>query len=168
MKQFWTEKAWPWIRKYLLAPLPMILIVAAGILLVVLGVKNVQIGGLLAKLTGRKEGTKAVDVANTLPEDRVDQDGKVIPVGTPDEKGMTQAVVVPIESPGLFSNPDQVVINHPEEGKKVIDLPVGVKASDVDKVVVIEPEVVAVTVKPTSKIPSTQRVDDLLAKYKKK
>lgn len=162
------KKAWAWARKYLLAPLPAILIVAGAILLIALGAKNIQIGGILAKLFGKGEAKKAVDKANSIPEDRVDANGKVILPGTPDEKGITQAVVVPIEPPGMFSNPDTVTIVNPEDNKPVvIDLPTGVKASDVDKVVVVQPEVYAVTVKNTSKV-SAQSVDDLLAKYGQK
>jgi hypothetical protein len=168
MKDF-LLKAWAWIRKYLIAPLPIILVVAGAVILVALGAKNVQIGGILAKLTGKKtDGKKAVDVANTIPEDRVGVDGKVIPIGTPDSKGQTQAVVVPIESPGIFSNPDTVTIINPEDQKPVVvQLPDGVKAHDVDKVVVVSPEVHVVTVKDTSKV-SGKDVDDLLTKYGKK
>lgn len=162
-----AKSVWAWIRKWVLAPIPAILIVAGAIILVMLGAKNIQIGGLLAKLTGRKEGKKAVDVANSVPEDRVDPDGKILPPGMPDEKGITQAVVVPIEPPSIFSNPDTVVIHDPEEKKPVvIELPKGVKAKDVDKVVVVKPEVYAVTVKDSSKVPA-ETVDDLLAKYGK-
>lgn len=159
-------KVWAWIRKYLIAPLPIILVVLGAIILVVLGAKNVQIGGILAKLTGKKtDGKKAVDVANTIPEDRVDKDGKIIPIGTADDKGLTQAVVVPIESPGMFSNPDHVTIQDPVENKPVVvELPKGVKAKDVDKVVVISPEVHVVTIKNTSKVQASD-VNDLLAKY---
>jgi hypothetical protein len=54
-------KVWAWIRKYLIAPLPIILVVAGAVILVALGAKNVQIGGILAKLTGKKtDGKKAV------------------------------------------------------------------------------------------------------------
>lgn len=159
-------KVWAWIRKYLIAPLPVILVVAGAIILVALGAKNLQIGGILAKLTGKKtDGKKAVDVANTIPEGRVDKDGKVIPVGTPDSKGQTQAVVVPIVSPGLFSNPDTVTILSPDTKKPVVvQLPDGVKAHDVDKVVVVSPEVHVVTIKDSSKV-TGKDVDDLLTKY---
>jgi hypothetical protein len=159
-------KVWAWIRQYLIAPIPIIVVVAVAIVLVALGAKNVQVGGILAWLTGKKtDGKKAVDVANTVPDHRVDSDGKVIPAGTPDEKGLTQAVVVPIEPPGIFSNPNQVVIQDPHENKPVtIELPTGVKAKDVDKVVVVKPEVHVVTVKNTSKVTASD-VDDLLAKY---
>ena len=46
----------------------------------------------------------------------------------------------------------------------VVDLPDGVKAKDVDKVVIVSPKVYAVTVKDSSKVTGTD-VDDLLAKY---
>lgn len=159
-------KVWAWVRKYLLAPLPIILVVAGAVILVVLGAKNVQIGGILAKLTGKKtDGKKAVDVANSVPEDRVNPEGKLIPPGTPDEKGLTQAVVVSIKPPGMFSNPDHVVIQDPVENKPVtVELPTGVKAKDVDKVIVVSPEVHVVTVKSTSKVKASD-VDDLLSKY---
>ena len=164
-ESFWVL-AWNWIKRYVLAPLPAILIVAGAILLVVLGARNIQIGGLLGKLFGHKspEGKKVIDVVNSIPENRVDKNGNLIPIGTPDDKGITQAVVVPIESPGLFSNPDKVVINSGGE-KITVDLPSGVKAKDVDKVIIVKPEVLAVTVKDTSKV-SAQKVDDLLSKYK--
>jgi hypothetical protein len=84
----------------------------------------------------------------------------VIPIGTPDAKGITQAVVVPIEPPSIFSNPDHVVIQDPV----VVELPEGVKAKDVDKVVVVSPEIHVVTVKNTSTV-KAKDVDDLLAKY---
>lgn len=163
------QRLWRWTKRYLLAPLPAFIVIIVALVLIGLGVKNIQIGGLLGKLFGHKppEGKKAVDVANTIPEDRVDSSGKVIQPGTPDEKGLTQAVVVPIEPPGMFSNPDKVVIQHPEDGKKVVvDLPTGVKAKDVDKVVVVNPKIVAVTVKDKSKVPA-KKVDDLLKKYDK-
>jgi len=159
-------KVWAWVRKYLIAPLPILLVVAGAILSVVLGFKKKQIGGILAKLTGKKnDGKKDVDVANTIPEGRVDKDGKLIPIGTADTKGITQAVVVPIESPGMFSNPDTVTIIHPEDKTPVVvQLPDGVKAKDVDKVVIVSPEVHVVTVKDSSKV-TGKDVNDLLAKY---
>lgn len=161
------KKMWAWVRKYLVAPVPAILIVAGALLLIAFGFKNIQIGGILSKLFGKGESKKAVDTANSIPDHRVDSEGKVIPAGTPDEKGMTQAVVVSIEPPGMFSNPDTVTIKHPEEGKAVvIDLPTGVKAKDVDKVVVVSPEIHIVTVKNTSTV-TAKSVDELLAKYKK-
>lgn len=157
--------SWAWIRKYLLAPLPALLLVAVAIFLIILGFKNVQIGGLLAKLFGKPEGKKAVDVANTIPKDRVDKDGRLIQPGTPDSKGITQAVVVPIETGGLFSDPTVVKVTPPGESKPVvIHLPDGVKDKDVDKVIIVKPEVFAVTVRDNSSVKGKD-VDELLAKY---
>lgn len=166
---FW-QAAWAWIKRvfrWVAAPLPAILLVVGAVLLIALGVKNIQIGGLLGKLFGKdpKEGKKAVDVANTVPDGRVDKDGNVIPPGKPDSKGQTQAKVVPIEPGGLFDRDDQVKIVDPDKEETiVVDLPDGVKAKDVDKVIVIKPDVYAVSVKSTSKV-TAKEVDDLLSKY---
>lgn len=167
---FW-QNAWTtiktWARKAG-AFLPAVLLVIGAVVLVILGAKNIQIGGLLGKLFGKpdsKDNKKALDVANTIPADRVDQNGNLIPIGQPDSKGVTQAKVVPIEMPGMFDDPSQVKILPPGETKPiVIDLPDGVKAADVDKVIVVTPEIMAVSVKDTSKV-TPQDVDDLLKKY---
>jgi hypothetical protein len=154
-------------RKYLLAPLPAILLVIGAVILLVLGVKNIQIGGLLGKLFGTSgtDGKKAIDVANTVPPDRVREDGTLIKPGEPDSQGKTQAVVVAVQTGGLFSDPTSVTIKPPGEAKAIkVKLPDGVKSKDVDKVIVVSPEVHIVTVKDTSKV-SAKKVDDLLKKY---
>ena len=167
---FWAY-AWTWVKRgfrWIAAPLPAIIIVIVAVILVMLGVKNLQVGGILAKLFG-KEGPgnnkKAVDVANTIPEDRVDKDGNLIQLGEPDAKGLTQAKVVPIETPGLFDDPSKVKIVPPGETEPVVvDLPDGVKAKDVEHVLVVKPEVLVVTVKDSSTV-TPKDVDDLLSKY---
>jgi len=163
---FWA-KAGAWAKKYLLAPLPILIIVVVGIILVALGFKNIQIGGLIGKLLGRDggKGTKAIDKANTIPPDRVDKDGNLIPIGEADSKGLTQAKVLPIEPPSVWDDPTKVKIIEPgkDEPTEVI-LPDGVKAKDVDRVLIIKPEVHVVTVKDKSKVTASD-VDDLLAKY---
>lgn len=167
--KFWPA-AWTWIKKAartIAAPLPALLLVVGAVVLVVLGVKNVQIGGLLGKLFGHtgEDNKTATDVANSIPDHRVDSKGNIIPIGVPDSQGTTQAVVVPIQSPGIFSNPSTVTIVPPNETKPVvINLPDGVKSADVDKVVIVKPEVFAVTVKDSSPV-TGQHVDDLLKKY---
>lgn len=166
---FW-EAAWVWIKRtfrWILAPLPAILLVVGAILLVVLGFKDIQIGGLLNKLFGKEgaKGKKAIDVANSVPENRIDKDGKLIPPGKPDSKGQTQAVVVPIENPGLFGDPNVVKIVPPGEREPIeVVLPDGVRSSDVDQIIVVQPETFVVSVKDTSGV-STKDVDDLLRKY---
>ena len=155
-----------WVGAKVLAPGVALLLVAGAILLVAMGAKDLQIGGLLARLLGRKGGsTPAIDVTNTVPPGRVDDQGKLIQPGTPDDKGFVQAVVVPITPPGLFSNPNTVEVVPPGQTEPVqIDLPKGVTARDVDKVVVLAPGTFVVSVKDTSPVP-TQKLDDLLAKY---
>lgn len=165
---FW-QAVWIWIKRvarWVLAPLPAILLVAGAIILVAFGSKNVQIGGILGKLFGRETpDNKALDKANTIPEHRVDKDGQLIPVGQPDSKGITQAQVVPIQPTGLFSNPDHVQIIPPGETKPIsVQLPDGVKSKDVDKVVVINNKPIVVTVTDKSGIPA-ESIDRLIEKY---
>lgn len=167
---YW-QAAWTWIKRvfrWILAPLPAILLVVGAVILIVLGFKNVQIGGLLNKLFGKEDknpkGQKAIDVANSIPEDRVDKDGKLIPPGEPDSKGQTQAVIVPIEEPGLFDDPSKIKVTPPGGETIEVELPDGVKAKDVDKVVIVKPDVYAVTVKDSSGI-KAKDVDNLLEKY---
>jgi len=155
-----------WAARVLVAPGIALLLIVGAIVLVALGIKNVQIGGLLGMLFGKKKPEHtAIDTANSVPEDRVDDKGKIIPIGEPDSKGMTQAVVVPIQNPGIFADPDHVTFTPPGETKPVeIKLPDGVKAKDVEKVIVVKPTKFVVTVKDTSGI-SAKHVDDLLKKY---
>ena len=143
----------------------MLIVLGAG-LLVILGVKNLQIGGLLGSLLGKKEPEhEAIDVANSIDPDRVDKDGKLIPIGTPDNLGFTQSTVVAIEPPGLLSDPNTVTFLSPQEGKPIeMKLPQGVTSSDVDKIVVLEPGKFVVTVKDSSTI-NADTINNLLQKY---
>lgn len=164
------QAVWEWVKKaarWVAASLPLVLLIVGALILVLLGVKNVQIGGLINKLLGKTadEERKTVDVANTIPKDRVDAKGNLIPIGQPDSQGITQAKVVAIEPTGLFDDPKQVKFVPPGETKPVVvNLPDGVKSSDVDKVVVVSPEVTVVTVKDKSGV-TAEHVDDLLKKY---
>jgi hypothetical protein len=156
-----------WLGQKVVGPLLAVLVVIGAILLLAMGAKGLQIGGLLGKLLGRKDEPekKTVEIANTIPPGRVDKDGKLIPQGTPDSQGMVQAVVVPVDQPGLFSKPGTVTFTPPGETKPVeVVLPDGVKNQDVAQVVVVSPSVVVVTVKDSSGVPAAQ-VDDLLKKY---
>src|SRR5512137_508028 len=151
MKDFWQAvlKTLKWMAVKLLALGVAVLIVIGAILLVAIGFKELQIGGLLASLFGKKDPEKkALDTANTIPKDRVDPQGNLIPIGKPDSKGDTQVQVVPIDQPGLFSNPDTVTFTPPGADKPIeVKLPDGVKSKDVDSVVVVSPEVTVVVVK---------------------
>lgn len=156
-----------WMATKLLAPGVAVVVVVVAVVLVAMGFKELQVGGLLARLLGKKPDVKAdPQVVNTPPPDRVDAEGKLIPPGTPDSKGDTQAVVVPIETTGgLFSNPTTVQVTPPGAEKPIdVQLPDGVRAKDVDKVIIVTPEKVVVTVHDSSGIPAG-KIDDLLDKY---
>jgi hypothetical protein len=93
------------------------------------------------------------------------EDGTLINVGEPDSKGITQAKVVPIERPSFLSDPRVIKVTPPGASKPIeVQVPDGVRAKDVEHVVVISPQILAVTVKSSSTI-KAQEVDDLLAKY---
>jgi hypothetical protein len=144
-----------------------LVVVIIAILLVSMGWKELQIGGLLGKLLGKKADIKAdPNVVHTIPPHRVDPSGNLIPQGTPDSKGITQAVVVPIhDNGGIFSDPTKVTVTPPNSDTPInIQLPDGVQAKDVDKVIILSPTNVVVSVKDTSGIPA-QKIDDLLNKY---
>jgi hypothetical protein len=152
------------------APFVAILVVVVGIVLAALGFKELQVGGLLSSLLkalglGGKSVTP-IDISNSIPPNRVDPSGKIIPQGTPDQQGQTQAVVVPIQGTGgLFSNPSTVTITPPGTTTPVvIQLPTGVKASDVASVVIVSPGNFVVTVKDSSGI-NAQQIDDVLKRY---
>lgn len=173
MREFWAavwehlKAAAHWVVIKIGAPGVALLIIIGAVILVSLGCKELQIGGLIGKLLGRKDpdGPKVIDVANSIPKGRVDDKGNLIPIGQPDKQGDTQVQVVPIDQPGLFSNPDHVTFTPPGADKPtVVKLPEGVKAKDVAQVVVVQPDVVVVTVKDTSGVTPGQ-VDDLLKKY---
>lgn len=166
---FW-QNVWGWLKRFgrwAYAPLVAILIIAVAFVLIAIGFKP-QIGGLLGKLFGKGDEDKskrAIDVANSVPKGRVDDKGVIIKPGEPDSTGQTQAMVVPIEEPGLFDDPNKIKITPPGETKPIeVILPDGVGAKDVDKVIIVKPDVYAVTVKDNSGI-SGKDVDDLLAKY---
>lgn len=166
---------WSWVRiggRFLIGALPAILVIGVALLLVFLGVKNLQVGGLLSTLMGGSKkplGKAAVDLANSIPKNRVDANGKVIEKGVPDSQGITQATVVEIEAPSIFDDPKEIKYIPPGETKPVtIRLPDGVEASDVDKVVVVKPEITVVTVKDTSPVQiNASDIDSLLLKYRK-
>lgn len=160
-----------WLSPKTIGVIIAVVVVLGGVLLVSMGFKNLQIGGLLGKLLGKKDpegdGGTVIDLANTVDPKRIDKDGKIIPIGEPDSRGDTQAVVVPITTPGLFSDPKKVVFTEPgKEKPTVVVLPDGVTNKDVDQVVVVQPSVVVVTVKDSSGI-SAKKVDDLLKRYGK-
>ncbi len=147
LKAFWTRicgitKAV--IQKIELAPIhwPIativtIFLVAGATILLVSG-KTFQIGGLLGKIWG----SKSTGPTLTPPPGRVDDKGNVIEPGTPDPVGFVQAsVVLPVKDPGIFSNPNTVVVTKPDGNDVTLQLPTGVKNSDVQQVVMVNENV---------------------------
>jgi hypothetical protein len=169
----WWAATKQWTLKYgpkVLGPIAALVVVVGGFLLLTMGFKELQVGGLLSKLLGKKsKPIKVVDLANTVDKDRIGKDGRVILPGVPDSKGQTQAVVVPIKEPGLLSDPKTVEFVSPGDTKPTkVDLPDGVTNREVASVIVIKPEVVAVTVKDTAKKPVTaKQIEEILKKYRK-
>ncbi len=158
--------------RFLLGALPAFLVIVVAVGLVIFGIKNFQVGGLLSSLLGSNKkplGKTAVDLANSIPKDRVGPDGRLIEHGVPDSEGLAQATVVEIQPPGIFGDPKEVkFVPHGSTTPVTVRLPDGVTASDVDKVVFIKPEVTVVTVKDTSKaVVTATDIDGLLAKYRK-
>jgi hypothetical protein len=133
-----ANSLWKWLLRYPVAiPITILLIILAVI--VALGGQKFQIGGILDKLWGRK---KPNDKRAVVLEERVDEDGKPIQPGESDDQGFVQAPVkTDIKDPGIFSDPNTVVIEDPDEGEVVIVLPKGMKNSDVKEVVRIKPKV---------------------------
>lgn len=164
----WTVKLWAFVRKYILAPIPVLIIAVGAFILAMMGVKNLQVGGLIGKLLGRKAPEqKAIEVANSIPPGRLREDGSLITLDEPDSKGIAQAHVVAIKEPGLFDDPQVVKITPPGQTKPIsIQVPDGVRAQDIQQVVIVKPQLMAVTVKSTSTVKADD-VDALLAKYKK-
>jgi len=173
---FW-EQTWASVKRWLsfvgtkiLGPVIAACLIVLAFVALTMGFKELQIGGLLGKLLGKKpdeDGGDTIHVANSVDQDRVSPDGKIITPGQPDSVGDTQAVVVPIKGPGLLSDPKTVVFTPPGATKPTtVVLPDGVTNRDVEQVVLIKPQVIAVTVKTNSGI-STQRIEDLLKKYRR-
>ena len=134
------SKVWGFTLKYPFAVVGTALLVTFAVLLAVFGQK-IQIGGLLGLLWGKKDGTDP-NVRVLPPPGRVGKDGKPIPAGESDDRGWTQTPVnVVLKDPGIFSDPNVLVITHPDKGEVKIPLPEGVKNADVKQVVEVAPNV---------------------------
>lgn len=145
-----ASKAWEFLKallsrlftyalRYPVAVVLSVLLIAAVAVLFYFG-KTVQVGGLLGRLWGRGSGSTP-NLRAVVPPARVDAAGNPIPVGASDGKGFVQAVQVPMKEPGILSNPSTVTVVHPDRGVEVIDLPAGVKNTDVKTVIEISPKV---------------------------
>lgn len=128
---------WAFTLKYPLA-IAVTAAVVVGAFFLALSGKQIQIGGILGKLWGRKEP----DLRGVPPQDRKDADGKTIQPGESDDKGFVQApVAVAIKDQGIFGDPKTVTVVHPDKGEVTILLPTGVKNKDVKEVIEVTPDV---------------------------
>ena len=83
-----------------------------------------------------------------------------VPVGTPDDRGITQVNVGTLEEPGLFETKDHVTLGDIE-----VPTPVGVKPSEVEAATVIQPHLEATSATNKSKV-SAEKVTDLVERYR--
>ncbi len=128
--------------RYPFAIAATVFLLIGGIFLAAFGQK-VQLGGILAKLWGKTDPRDLPDAPTVIPpKERVDDQGKTIEPGQSDDLGYVQVpVVLPIKEPGLFSDPDSVVVVTPEGKDISIPLPTGVKNKDVKEVILVSPNV---------------------------
>jgi hypothetical protein len=125
--------------------------------------QDMQIGGILDKLWGRKRKSDH-DVRAVPPKDRIDDKGNPIEPGDSDKDGWVQAPEIPIKKPSIFDSPDTIKIIHPEKGEIEVKLPEGVKNKDVAKVVIIAPNIIEVRNKDKPKIDVDKLLEDLRRK----
>lgn len=134
------KKLYAYAIRYPLATALTVLLFIGTIVILATG-KKIQIGGILGLIWG-KENPATPDVKLLPPTKRVDETGKPIVPGTSDSKGYVQVQnQIPIEPPGILSDPNKIVVQHPERGKEVLELPTGVKNEDVKTVIEISPKV---------------------------
>jgi hypothetical protein len=146
MKKFWTylkslgRRLFQLAIRYPLATAATVFVVIGAVLLMIFGKREIQIGGILGKLWGKKP----IESRVIPPEERTNPDGTPILPGQSDKEGFVQALpTTTIKKPGLFSDPKIVIIE--SGGKEVkIPLPTGVKNKDVAEVTIIKPDVVEV------------------------
>lgn len=169
----WLKKFWggaSTVVKVLIAVAAVAVFIALYAVL-----KNWNIGGFLGKLfKGPPSGRDKVKIANTIPNERVDDSGVPIPHGKPDNKGFTQWVVheaevgvnpfrdkskLKVKTTVEETQPDGTTTTKVVE--KEIVLPKGVKDKDVSKVVEIRPDVYVVEVIDTSNVRASDLLDDL-------
>jgi hypothetical protein len=140
-----------WLLRYPLAFILTLAVVVGASVLMVFGLGNrFNVGGIIGKLFGStsKPSRSRIEIANSVPEGRVDSGGNNIPKGEVDAEGFVQREVeVLVQPSNPFRDKSKIIINDPEEGEKVLTLPTGVIDSDVDKIMVVKPEVYHVEVK---------------------
>jgi hypothetical protein len=124
--------------KYPLATAAAVFIIIAAVAMKFLG-HDVQIGGLLDKLFGKKPspGVRVIP-----PPGRVNDKGDPIQPGQSDDRGYIQSPVsTEIKKPGIFSNPDTITVIKPDKTEVILPLPTGIKNTDISEVIEVTPDV---------------------------
>jgi hypothetical protein len=96
---------------------------------------------------------------NTIPPSRTREDGSPIPMGEPDSRGTTQAPVGQLELPGIFEPKTSVGV-----GDQKVQLPDGLRPSEVEQAVVVQLKVDQVEVEDRSGI-TQEQLEELLRRY---
>lgn len=141
--------AFNWTMRYPVALVIAVLVIAAAVIAMMLGVGDrFNVGGILGKLFGKDDTEGRVVKANEVPSERVDKDGNPIGKGEADEHGYVQKDVVILEQPSNpFRDKSKIKIRTSDGKEKKIKLPKGVEDTDVDRVIQLQPEVFKVEVK---------------------
>lgn len=149
------ESAFNWTLRYPLALLISIIVVAVAVLFLFFGVGDVfNVGGIIGKLFGKDDtdGESEIEIANKVPPNRVDKEGKPLPLEEKDEEGWAQQSVSVIDrSSNPFRDQTKVVVQTEEGVEKKLRLPIGVKDTDVKQVIEVKPKVYKVIVKAAPK-----------------
>jgi hypothetical protein len=154
-----------WFLRYPAAIVITVFVITITLILIVYG-KKIQIGGLLGKIWGKDINKYKQIARETIPVNRVDENGKPIQPGQSDTGGYVQAPVsTDIKESGILSDPNIVEIIDPEKGEVAIILPTGVKNSDVKEIIIIKPSVYEV--KRNDGGVSIHELDDLIGKINK-
>lgn len=169
--QKFTNKIWGafktagrWLLRY-----PIALVVSIGVILfastlMLLGVGDrFNLGGVLGWLFGHDDTDESdVKRSNKVPDERVDDAGNTIPKGEPDEDGWVQQDVDVVDhSHNPFRDKSKLEVIEPDGKTKKIRLPKGVKDTDVEQVIQIQPSEFEVVVKGPSETVNQDTVDYL-------
>ena len=103
-----------------------------------------------------------IKTANTIPDGRVDKDGKPIPIGTADQHGVVQDPVKPLDVGILDGNKTTVKVDG-----QTTALPEGVTAGEVKHVVKVDSNVTVVSVKDNTGVDANALLADIKKQNKK-
>ena len=125
------------IARYPLAVVGTIVVVILGFLAWRFGFKF-QIGGILEWLWNKRKTL----TDNVVLVKHDDDKENVVEPGKPDDLGYVKpSIEIKIQEPGLFTNPDVIVVQHPTKGEMIFPLPTGIKNTDVKSIIEISPSV---------------------------